>query len=823
MVVAALGTPASVRAADVPTSTELSYSPAIVYRDETYTVTATVTPDPGGGTVTFRYFVPFQGYVDAQVAVGPGGIANHTMTARDDGTGGQHVEAYFHGPAGYQPSQDIFSVPVLLPPTVHIFDPPGPTQSSSISIQFETGLGNTVECRLDAGSWSACTSPFAASGLSQGTHTFQARATNDDDRTGPAASATWAVDQTGPVPGTLALGDGLTTTNRQLHTLSYPATDALSGMSTVRVSRTGAVDGQGDLAIDPNLTWSFVRLWESSGPSTPFYLDFSGSSGDQTIWVQWFDKAGNRSDIESITIDVRVARLSLGTSWQTVDPAVPIVIEGVDPAEIEGLRVSNWPDIVDGLLEDGATFASAPASWDVTAAAYGGTDEPGLHAVWAQWLDEDGSWSDVMPNAIQLVDAAVPDVVLDEGATMTADPIVWVEPVTWGRAMGWAPRLEYSCDGTDWSAVDADLQVVAISVADEGAGCTSANGLRSMKFRWTYQYGPYSTIRTVPMNLQRDPSLPSNDASAPAGAVEIAGGAVATTASSVTLAVPATDSQTAVTNVRLSNDGTSWTTRTYSATQPWTLASGNGVRTVWASWRDAANNWTAPVLDTVIVDTVKPTVSSIKILPAQGQQAGSTGSLPVVVQWSASGTGSGVKRFEAAMRTDSGTWTTVSTNLTATSFKRTLAGGHAYRFRVRAVDQAGNVGSWVESVTVRRYLVNSGSSAITYSGSWTTASTSSAIGGTERRSSQAGATAKVSILGRGVAWVASVCSGCGKANVYVDGVLKATVDLQSSSTIARRLVWSTSWSSVGSHTIRIKVLGTSGRPRVGVDAFLLLR
>jgi hypothetical protein len=39
----------------------------------------------------------------------------------------------------------------------------------------------------------------------------------------------------------------------------------------------------------------------------------------------------------------------------------------------------------------------------------------------------------------------------------------------------------------------------------------------------------------------------------------------------------------------------------------------------------------------------------------------------------------------------------------------------------------------------------------------------------------------------------------------------------------RQLVWQYGWSSVGTHTIKIVVLGTSGHPRVDFDAIMTLQ
>jgi len=56
--------------------------------------------------------------------------------------------------------------------------------------------------------------------------------------------------------------------------------------------------------------------------------------------------------------------------------------------------------------------------------------------------------------------------------------------------------------------------------------------------------------------------------------------------------------------------------------------------------------------------------------------------------------------------------------------------------------------------------------------------------------------------------------------VLVNGVKVATVDLYSTTARHQQVVWAGSWASATSRTITIRVLGTSGRPRVDLDAFV---
>ncbi len=61
----------------------------------------------------------------------------------------------------------------------------------------------------------------------------------------------------------------------------------------------------------------------------------------------------------------------------------------------------------------------------------------------------------------------------------------------------------------------------------------------------------------------------------------------------------------------------------------------------------------------------------------------------------------------------------------------------------------------------------------------------------------------------------------GAARVYIDGQLKATINLWLPTTHPKYLIWQSTWSVSAKHTIVIKVVGTAGRPRVDVDGFIV--
>lgn len=225
-----------------------------------------------------------------------------------------------------------------------------------------------------------------------------------------------------------------------------------------------------------------------------------------------------------------------------------------------------------------------------------------------------------------------------------------------------------------------------------------------------------------------------------------------------------------------------------------------------------------PATRTWIVDLDAPTATT----PAARLLAARTmfdGQFRVRIGWSGADATSGVATYDLARSVDGGSWTTLTSSLTTPSHDRWLRPGHSYRFRVRPVDRAGNVGDWSYGPTFRLTGIQQTSSRIGWSGTWTTRSLTGAWGGSVRASSDGGARASISVTARTVAWVSTTGPGRGVARVYVDGVLAATVDLRGATLGPRRVVWSRSWSSAGTHRITVRVSGTSGRPRVDIDGF----
>jgi hypothetical protein len=112
-------------------------------------------------------------------------------------------------------------------------------------------------------------------------------------------------------------------------------------------------------------------------------------------------------------------------------------------------------------------------------------------------------------------------------------------------------------------------------------------------------------------------------------------------------------------------------------------------------------------------------------------------------------------------------------------------------------------------------------SRIRYAGTWRRASHEGFSNGVVRTSVKRDATATMSFSGSGVAWIGPKGPSRGQAKVYVDGRYVKTVNLWARTFAANRVLYQATWSRSGSHTIKIKVVGTRGHPAVSIDAFVV--
>jgi hypothetical protein len=201
---------------------------------------------------------------------------------------------------------------------------------------------------------------------------------------------------------------------------------------------------------------------------------------------------------------------------------------------------------------------------------------------------------------------------------------------------------------------------------------------------------------------------------------------------------------------------------------------------------------------------------------------GSTTALTRLV-WSAADPW-GIARYRLYISTTSATsgFTQITLpSALSTAIARTLTIGKQYWFLVQAIDTQGRSSTRVTPVKILR--VQQTATSIVYGGTWRTQLTTSASGGSLKFATTLKSSASYTFLGRSIGWVAWTGPYRGIANVYVDGVLAAKIDLRTSTNLPRRIVISRSWPVNGIHTIKLVLVGASGRQRMDLDAFMLGR
>ncbi|MFE5025628.1 N-acetylmuramoyl-L-alanine amidase [Streptomyces sp. NPDC056656] len=213
----------------------------------------------------------------------------------------------------------------------------------------------------------------------------------------------------------------------------------------------------------------------------------------------------------------------------------------------------------------------------------------------------------------------------------------------------------------------------------------------------------------------------------------------------------------------------------------------------------------------VVAETTAPTFTTAPKLSLRTGTV-NTSSVPVTLGWKATDN-TALKSVSLL------TPTTATFGPTTASSNRTSTSGTASTWSMKADDYAGNTRTSSASFTP---VILQETSA-TKSGTWTSRSSTSYLGGKSYSSGSKAASLTWTFTGRSASWVASRASSSGQAYVYVDGVKVSTVDLKSSSTLYRQAMWTKSWSSSAKHTVKVVVVGTSGRPTITTDGLVYIK
>jgi hypothetical protein len=223
-------------------------------------------------------------------------------------------------------SSRSFVVDTTAPTTVITANPPATDNSAGGSFSFNANEAVTgYQCKVDGGAFAACSSPFSYSGLSDGGHTFQVKATADlAGNAGSPNAYGWTIDTT---PPDTSLG-------------SHPAVLSTSAGPSFSFSAT-EVGSSFECSLDGG---AFAAC-----PSPQVYA--SVADGPHTFQVRAVDAAGNPDPTPasySWTIDATAPDTAIG-------PSQPAVLTTATGATFD--LSSTEPGSTFECRRDGAAFA----------------------------------------------------------------------------------------------------------------------------------------------------------------------------------------------------------------------------------------------------------------------------------------------------------------------------------------------------------------------------------------------------------------------------------------------------------------------------------
>ncbi len=217
-------------------------------------------------------------------------------------------------------------------------------------------------------------------------------------------------------------------------------------------------------------------------------------------------------------------------------------------------------------------------------------------------------------------------------------------------------------------------------------------------------------------------------------------------------------------------------------------------------------------------DTTKP-IEAPPLERYLGQTIGTT--TKAKINWLATDPGSGIAKYSVQVSTNGSGYATVALpSALSTSTTWTLTDGRTYRFRVKATDKEGNVGNWVYGPLFKPARFQDSASTVHYTGAWSKSTTSSASGGSTHATGTPGRKVMITLTAWDVGLIVTRTSSSGMAEVWIDGVLASTINLRSSSTKYRQLLWKQHFATLASHVIELRAIGGG---RVDFDAFVALR
>ncbi len=374
------------------------------------------------------------------------------------------------------------------------------------------------------------------------------------------------LDTTRPT-GVININSGAAYASSRSVILNLSGSDSGSGISAMSFSTNGT-------------TWTTAVAY-----ATTKTLTLPSGDGNKTVYVKYYDKAGNVSAVYSKSIIL-----------DTLAPVGTVKVNG-GAAFINQTAVTldlSASDAGSGLSQ--MCFSTNGTTWSI-AENYAATKAwtfatgDGAKKVYVKFQDKAGKWSSVVLATVTL-DTVKPtgSININSSALYTASQTVTLNLSGTDSRSG-ISTMSFSTDGTNWTA-PATYAASKVFTLAEG------DGAKQVYVKYYDKAGNASVVYSKSIILD---TLP------PTGTIKINRGVQYITQGVATMDLSATDAGSGLSKMSFSANGTTWTTaENYAATKAWTFATGDGSKSVYVKFQDKSGKWSEPVCATVLLDTVKP-------------------------------------------------------------------------------------------------------------------------------------------------------------------------------------------------------------------------
>ena len=409
---------------------------------------------------------------------------------------------------------------------------------------------STMSFSSDNANWTApvayTTSKTFTLPVGDGTKTVYVKYYDKAGNVSLAYSKSILLDMTQPT-GSITINSGATYATSTAVTLNLSGADSGSGIATMSFSTN-------------NTTWTAAEAYAASKAFT-----LPTGDGNKTVYVRYYDKAGNVSQTFSNAIIL-----------DTLAPVGTVKVNGGVSYVNQTVVALDLSATDAGMGVDKMCFSANNTTW-TAAEAYATTKTwtfptgDGAKTVYVKFQDKAGRWSAAVSVAVTM-DTVKPTgtININSSALYAASQTVTLN-LSGTDASSGISTMSFSTDNTNWTTPVTYATSKAFTLP-------TGDGTKTVYVKYFDKVGNASLVYSKSIVLDMLP---------PEGTVKVNGGAAYISQATATLNLSATDAGLGVSMMSFSANGTTWSTaETYAATKTWTFPAGDGSKTVYVKFQD---------------------------------------------------------------------------------------------------------------------------------------------------------------------------------------------------------------------------------------------